>query len=73
MKHIGIRTYRGVILTPVIGGWNYRTIGYDAAGQRYDYQIHTRSLEAAKVAIAAALKSGYFAAWGAIAKQEIAQ
>lgn len=71
MKKIGTRTYRGIILTPVLGGWIHRTIGTDSTGARWNYERHAKSLEAAKNAIAIEIKSGrYVAIDGALVKKE---
>ncbi len=70
MKKIGTRTYRGVIITPVLGGWTHRTIGTDPTGGRWDYFLHTKSLEAAKHSIMVEITSGrYEAIDGALVKR----
>jgi hypothetical protein len=59
MKKIGTRTYRGVTLTPVIGGWIYKQIRItgDLASV---YHPFTTSLEAARHSIMVDITSGRY-------------
>jgi hypothetical protein len=59
MKKIGTRTYRGVTLTPVLGGWVYKTIRItgDLASVSY---ARTTSLEAARYTIKVGITSGRY-------------
>ena len=71
MKKIEARNYRGVILKPVLGGWIHEVAGYDPTGARFAYPMFTRSLAAAKYAIAIEIKSGrYQAVEGTLTKKE---
>ena len=71
MKKLGTRTYRGVILTPVLGGWTHKTAGRDATGAPFAYHAFTKSLEAARHAIMIEITSGrYDARDGVLAKKE---
>lgn len=71
MKKLGVRTYRGVKIYPVLGGWNHRTIGTHPAGGRWDYFLFTKSLETAKDSIRFEITSGRAAAIdGALVKKE---
>lgn len=62
MKKIGTRTYRGITLTPVLGGWNFSTIQTSATGETYKHSRHTTSLEAAKHSIMFDITSGRYTA-----------
>jgi hypothetical protein len=62
MKKLGTRTYRGIILTPVLGGWTHKTSGHDATGAPFAYSAFTKSLEAARHAIKIEISSGRYEA-----------
>lgn len=62
MKKIGNRTYRGITLIPVLGGWNHATLKVSATGESYKVWHFTRSLEKAKHSIRFDITSGGYAA-----------